>query len=125
MRPAARTWVELDHEMCARAANPTRLWATKMAPCGHFSRTANPESGGCGQSRQANAVESHEQNQLVERDDLAGVHPSVAEYLDEVLDELVDARWLVIVPTGAPPRITHLGAGVTWVTGDHGSDGRG
>lgn len=88
----------------------------------------------------------HPVGTLVARDDLADVYPSVAQHLNAVLDEVVDARWLVTVPAGeppccaegfqlrpdedpgqdaAPPRVTHLGAGVTWVTGEHGSDGRG
>jgi len=37
---------------------------------------------------------------LVQRQDLADVHPSIAEHLDEALRELVDGRWLMTVPAG-------------------------
>ncbi len=69
---------------------------------------------------------------LVQREDLADVHPSIAEHLDEALGELVDGRWLLTVPAGErccraerfqlrlhdhdrddlPSRVPHVGAGI-------------
>ena len=83
------------------------------------------------------------------RQELAAVDQQVADHLDEVLHELVGRHWLATVPPDAPPclaarfqlredhdpdqdqavdgalGLAHLGAGVTWVAGGPGSDGRG
>ncbi len=81
--------------------------------------------------------------------ELAAVDQLVGDHLDEVLHELVGRNWLATVPPDAPPclatrfqlrqdhdpdedlevdgtlGLAHLGAGLTWVPGGMGSDGRG
>jgi hypothetical protein len=78
------------------------------------------------------SVLCHPIGALVQREDLAEVHPSIAEHLDEALGELVDGHWLMTVPAGErccraqrfqlrlhdhdqhdpPSRVPHVGGGV-------------
>jgi hypothetical protein len=86
-------------------------------------------------------------HQIHHRDELAAVDQPVADHLDEALHELAGRNWLATVPPDTPPclatrfqlredhdadlevdgalGLAHLGAGVTWVAGGPGSDGRG
>jgi hypothetical protein len=86
-------------------------------------------------------------HQIHGRQELATVDQLVGDHLDEALHELVGRHWLATVPPDAPPclaprfqlredteheqdgdgalGVAHLAAGVVWVTGDPGSNGRG